>query len=287
MKPGYVSITLAVAILFVGGYATFLQVRPQTYPQGQSGEGKADGLVLKLWADKSVYAVGEPVVIGAQLTNTASQPFPYSVGTPCSLDLAIYVNTTNGLQDITSSLQEPTPCIQVIQERTVEPGEVIRQNASWDQLIRFTTGSLQAPAGTYVISARFPGALWQNVSVQVSIAITISGQAARFLDAGEALTIAVNNPQVSSWFHAHQGSNLVKEVDAAFCVLMDDRWVTASKEVADQVRAQVPGNSTLPTILEGRATWQVSFFEKLGAPPHEVRVYLDLDSGRILDIKFQ
>lgn len=133
----------------------------------------SNGLTLTLVTDKSEYKTGELVKVKAILANEGLEPVHYASPTPCELSMRIIVDAKTGEQDITYTTVSVMPCIQVLEERTIDAKEIVEQNAIWDQTVVADGRQIKVPAGVYTIQARFPLASWQDAIISNAIDVRI------------------------------------------------------------------------------------------------------------------
>jgi len=133
----------------------------------------SNGLTLTLVTDKPEYKTGELVKVKAILANKSSEPVHYTSPTPCELAIRIIVDANIGEQDITYTTVSAVPCIQVLEERTIDAKEIVEQNAIWDQTVMTNGKQIKVPAGVYTIQARFPLANWQDAIISNAIDVRI------------------------------------------------------------------------------------------------------------------
>jgi len=132
-----------------------------------------NGLKLTLVTDKSEYKAGELVKVKAILVNEGSEPVNYTSPTPCELAIRIIVDAKTGEQDVTYTTVSAMPCIQVLEERTIDAKEIVEQNAIWDQTVIADGRQIKVPAGVYTIQARFPLASWEDAIISNAIDVRI------------------------------------------------------------------------------------------------------------------
>jgi len=130
-------------------------------------------LTLTLVTDKLEYKAGELVKVKAILANEGSEPVRYTSPTPCELAIRIIVNADKGEQDITYTTVSIVPCIQVLEERTIDAKQIVEQNAIWDQTVMSDGIQSKVSAGVYTIQARFPLASWQDAIISNTIDVRI------------------------------------------------------------------------------------------------------------------
>lgn len=133
----------------------------------------SNGLTLTLVTSKSEYKTGELVKVKAILANEGLEPVYYTSPTPCELSMRIIVDAKTGEQDITYTTVSVVPCIQVLEERTIDAKEIVEQNAIWDQTVVADGRQIRVPAGVYTIQARFPLASWQDAIISNAIDVRI------------------------------------------------------------------------------------------------------------------
>lgn len=133
----------------------------------------SDGLTLTLLTDKSEYKAGELIKVKAVLANKGDEPVHYTSPTPCELAIRIIVDAKTEEQDITYTTISAVPCIQVLEERTIDAKEIVEQDAIWDQTVIVDGKQIKVPAGVYTIQARFPLANWQDAIISTEINIKI------------------------------------------------------------------------------------------------------------------
>lgn len=140
-----------------------------------SNSGIRNGLRLTLKSDKEVYSAEDIVRITAMIENVGPNTINYTSPTPCDLNIRIFVDDGSQNRDITYADRDPQPCIQVTEERTIKPGDLIVQELLWDLMVKFENTERSLSAGSYEIRAIFPFANSEETLVETSITIQIRG----------------------------------------------------------------------------------------------------------------
>lgn len=145
-------VALIAAGFVIGAYSLWVS---EFKPAGNSNRVIRDGIMLQIESDKSRYVSGELVYVTAILRNEGSQPVVYYRPTPCDPDFDILLRSQYGDMPLLDGKYSPRPCIQVISERVLEPGQVIVRRVVWDQTIWVFDNPVKAPPGRYQILAVF------------------------------------------------------------------------------------------------------------------------------------
>lgn len=246
---------------------------------------------LEISTEKSVYEIGETVYVKVVLQNLGRRTVDYLVGTPCNPDFRVLLHTPYGSRELMEESYEPMPCIQVIDQRTLDSGERVERTVVWDQRIRMHNGTLQAPSGVYEIQGVFyagkpvdcatVGCGGEVFTVEASVRIEIKAGAEPFITEADALQIALSNSEVASWYEEHIGRRLVKFEDGQWYVLIDGVYEKVTEEFAGELLECEPTSST---ILEGNQM-TVTLAQKLGNVPHELAVKIDIYTKEIISIE--
>jgi len=122
-------------------------------------------IVFYLKTDKLVVNKGETLKIFAVAMNPGQNGFSYASPTPCSPDFKVQLRTPGGemVELLPVGYDPEKPCIQVIQNRTLKPGDMIRSEYN------YTFNE----EGTYVVEAYFPRAEWSAIRYVYMLTITV------------------------------------------------------------------------------------------------------------------
>jgi hypothetical protein len=122
-------------------------------------------IVFYLKTGKLVVNKGEMLKMFAVAMNPSQKDFPYASSTPCSPDFKVKLQTPGGetIELFPVGYDSEKPCIQVIQNRTLKPGDMIQleYNYTFNE------------EGTYVVEAYFPRAEWSATRYVYMLTITV------------------------------------------------------------------------------------------------------------------
>ena len=239
---------------------------------------------MEIRTDKAEYKVGETVYVKVILCNKGLKRIEYDVPTPCSPDIVVFAQTKYGGQMLWEEDYEPIGCFAVIDPRILDPGEKIEREVVWNQQVYQYNASLRAPSGKYEIHALFyAGRLtdyYEDLEVKVSVSIKIKEGAKDFLTSGEAVQITLNDPEGSLWYESHRGENLLKFIGGQYYVNVEGELQRVTDEFAQELLKSEPEMS----VILKDTYWLVTFAQKLGDSPNELKIKIDIYSGEILSI---
>ncbi len=145
-----------------------------TFTNRNSAHAYVPGFTITIFADKATYKLGEQVRIFVIIENTGPVNATYVSPTPCHPDIRILVSGASRTQDISFSDLPVLACIDVLQQRSLEPNRFLAHSATWNLLFDQDDPRIDASPGVYTISARFPYASFEQALLQVSVTISIS-----------------------------------------------------------------------------------------------------------------
>ncbi len=139
---------------------------------GNTNTTEAGALRLTVLTDRSVYKIGEQVSFGVIVENTGSYNVTYTSPTPCAPDVRVVVSDGSTTHDITTD--NGSPCIQVLQGRTLQESTYVVQTGTWNMTPDRggSVGGAVLP-GTYTIFAVFPYASFEKTLTTSSVEITV------------------------------------------------------------------------------------------------------------------
>ena len=144
-----------------------------TFTNTNSNRPDLQGLSMTIFTDKPTYKPGEQVRIFVIIRNTGPSSVTYQSPTPCHPDIRITVSGGSRTQDVSFSDLPEVACIQVIQQRSLESNRFLTHTGTWNLVFDQDGPRVDASAGTYVISARFPLASFETALLEVSITATV------------------------------------------------------------------------------------------------------------------
>ena len=123
-------------------------------------------IIFYLETDKLNVKKGETLKIYATAVNLMREDFQYYSPTPCSPDFKIYLKTPSGrrIELFPVGYDSGRICIQVIQERVLKAGDIIRSEYEYKFI----------EEGIYVIEAQFPYAEWEETKYHCVLEIPVS-----------------------------------------------------------------------------------------------------------------
>lgn len=140
---------------------------------GNQGTELCGALTLTVYTDKHDYKVGDQVQIFVALSNTGVRGINYTSPTPCDPNFLITIAGDNLTQDLSFSESQPQACIQVLQQRSVDPNGTITQRATWNLAFSNDGLSIPARAGSYLITVRFPYANFEPTLLETTLRIVL------------------------------------------------------------------------------------------------------------------
>ena len=96
---------------------------------------------------EKVFNLNEPITFELLIANSLNAPATLTAGSSCT---AVVFEVTDSEQRRLWGSADTIACIQMLQPRTYQPLETIRESDTWDQ--RNSDGAF-VPAGTYVVTA--------------------------------------------------------------------------------------------------------------------------------------
>lgn len=122
-------------------------------------------IMFYLKTDKLVVNKGEKMKIFPTAMNPAWKNFSYVSPTPCSPDFKVYLQTPEGERGelFPADYDPEKPCIQVVQTRTLMPGNMIQSEYNY----------VFEKSGVYVIEACFPYAEWSETRYLCALTISV------------------------------------------------------------------------------------------------------------------
>lgn len=123
-------------------------------------------MMFYLKTDKLTVNNGEMLKIFVTVINPAQKNFSYVSPTPCTPDFKVFLLTPDGerIELLPVGYDPEKPCIQVIQNRALNPGNMIQSeyNYTFEKI------------GIYVIEACFPYAEWSKTRYVSTLTISVS-----------------------------------------------------------------------------------------------------------------
>jgi hypothetical protein len=122
-------------------------------------------IVFYLKTDKLVVNKGETSRVFAIAMNPTRESCSYASPTPCSPDFKLYLQTPDGkrIELFPTDYDPAKPCIQVIQNRTLNPGSMIQLEYNYNF----------EKSGPYIIEAYFPYAEWSVTRYVCKLKISV------------------------------------------------------------------------------------------------------------------
>ena len=96
---------------------------------------------------EKLFNANEPITFELAISNTLNTPATLTAGSSCT---AVVFEVTDAAERRLWGNADNIACIQMLQPRTFDPLELVKESATWDQ--RDSDG-VPAPAGTYTVSA--------------------------------------------------------------------------------------------------------------------------------------
>ncbi|MEM2088178.1 MAG: hypothetical protein QXF52_05815 [Thermoproteota archaeon] len=120
-------------------------------------------IMFYLKTDKLIVNRGETLKIFPTAMNPAQKNFSYVSPTPCSPDFKLYLQTSGGRRVELFPTDYDPPCIQVIQNRTLNSGNMIQSEYNYTF----------EKSGIYIIEAYFPYAEWSETRYVCTLTISV------------------------------------------------------------------------------------------------------------------
>jgi hypothetical protein len=122
-------------------------------------------IVFYLKTEKLAFNKGETLKMFAVAINPSRSDFQYASPTPCHPDFRIQLRTPSGetVELFPVGYDPKKPCIQVVQNRTLKPGDTIQLEYNYTF----------SEEGTYVVEAYFPYAEWSATRYVSMLMITV------------------------------------------------------------------------------------------------------------------
>lgn len=130
-------LAMIVAVVACGGNS------PSTVPDGNSPSTIQDGLELRLELDAARLEAGQPLGLKLVVGNPSQGPVTVVFPTACEENFVV----RRGAEPVWE-LASGRMCAQVMSERTLEPGDTLTYQATWNQEDDDGTA---VPAGEYVV----------------------------------------------------------------------------------------------------------------------------------------
>ena len=96
---------------------------------------------------EKLFNPSEPITFELAITNTLNGPATLTAGSSCT---AVVFEVTDAAERRLWGSADNIACIQMVQPRTFNPLELVKESATWDQK---DSAGVSAPPGTYTVSA--------------------------------------------------------------------------------------------------------------------------------------
>ena len=249
------------------------------------------GVQLTLSADRDSYQVGDGVKLKAEVENVSGELVTYRIDGESKVEIELRVASDLGGTQVINASDEALDPAEVT---VLEDGEKLQAEIEWDQILALYQTPAQAPAGDYVVSARFlvadPDGGTGVAEVTATLTLTLEG-GREILPAKDAILLAVQQPKMREWAAA-------RGVAGAICVYQPtENYYSVS--LVEPLIADSFGNFYDTSVRNGDPIcspvsigeeWRVQFFNANGPEPNRVAVNMDLYTGenpRFTDAGFE
>ena len=275
-------VLIAAGVACGGGGEGTTDESPDGSPLATEATREWAGVRVKVSVDNEVYKVGEPVKIRAEAENIRSEPLffrPVSPGLP-PVRLSVRTEVT-GTEEFSGGRMEGGG------GTGLAPGAKVVREFEWDQQLATYQTPVQAPEGTYELSAQVvvsPDETSRPDAVAVVVRFQLEG-GKPVVVSEVAIATVLFHEEVKSWFAGRD--QVVVCADGN-----NDRFYT-SDVIDPNVVASQPGFYNLHVekgkpicspVTDGER-WRVIFSSKEGPPPNRISAFVDLHDGSFLGVE--
>ena len=237
------------------------------------------GVKMTLSADRDVYKVGDSVKLRVEVENISGGPLTYVIAGESKVAIELRVDSDLGGTQVLNLSDEQQNESELL---VLEDGKKLRAEVDWDQLLALYQTPAQAPAGDYVVTARFLVADPARGDVaEVTAALTLTLEGGReILAVTDALLLAVQHPQIREWASARgaRGSIcLYQPTQKYYSVSLTEPLVADS--ISSLYGMSIQNGDPICSPVSIGEEWRVQFFSANGPPPNRVAVSMDLYTG--------
>lgn len=244
-----------------------------------------DGVRLTISIDKGDYEGGETVNARAVVKNTTDDPITYTIQAGTTEPLYFVVSSEiNGEQPLLQEADEGTS-VAGGGTGTLEGGEELTEEVSWDGMIDIYQTPVQAPTGRYAIAAQFAigehtaGA--QPVPLTATVGFNVEG-GDPIITPQEAIKKAVLTPEVQAWLEP-RSHTLLCALNARGLFYNVNTTTGEPFETFDLLyQNQITDGLPICSPVTEDDTWRVIFSSREGSEPNRVSAFLDLNDGSLV-----
>lgn len=241
-----------------------------------------DGVRLTFSVDKERYRLDETVRVKAVVENTNEVAVAYSLRIGADQPMYIALSTDISGDQPLPAPEDAEPAQPGERSRTLEPGAELTQEVSWDQVIDAYQTPVQAPPGRYLVRAEFligeHGGGLELVALTAVVSFDLEG-GEPVITPQEAITSAVNMPDVQSWLEPRERS-LVCALNAQGLFYNVN---VATGEVVETFdlfyQSHITNGFPICSPVTEDETWRVIFFGREGPDPSRISAFVDLHDG--------
>lgn len=273
---------LGVGLACGGGDEPSPTGSPDGSPLATESTREEAGVRFTLSVDREVYEVGDPVKIRAEAENIRSEQLLFRPVSPELPPVRLGIETElAGLQELEGGRMEGGD------GAGLAPGGKVVREFEWDQQLATYQTPVQAPEGTYEVSAQVLVSS-DAVSRPDAVAIVV-----RFrLEGGEpvvapevAIESAIYHDEVTQWFEGREGGLVCADGNRDRFYLVAVTGPSVTETINDVYQSQVErGRPICSPVTDGDA-WRVIFSSAEGPPPARISAFIDLHDGSFLRVE--
>ncbi|MGH2627006.1 MAG: hypothetical protein ACRDHY_10190 [Anaerolineales bacterium] len=240
------------------------------------------GVRLTLSVDREVYKVGQKVKVRAEAENIRSEQLLFRPVSPELPPLRLATETEiTGTEEFSGGRTEGG------EEGGLAPGGKLVREFEWDQQLAAYQTPVQAPAGTYEISAQVivsPDETSRPDAVAIVVRFRLEG-GEPVVAAEVAIETALFHDEVKQWFEGRPNAAVCADGNRDRFFLVSAETPSATETFVEAYQTQVQrGHPICSPVTEGDA-WRVIFSSQAGPPPGRISAFIDLHDGAFLGVE--
>jgi hypothetical protein len=244
-----------------------------------------EGVRLTLTVDRQVYQPDEEVLVTAVVENIVRLPVTYSgAGLEEPVIELTVISELNGEETVgagDAGMGEPL-------FRTLDPGDKISREATWDQQLATYQTPVAAPPGEYAVRARIrlgdPAAGEEVIKHSAAVTFTLEGSDP-IVGPKAAIEGAMSMDEVRMWAQ-ERGGSLICATTGAGLFYNVNVFTGLAFETFDFVYdAQVLNGDPICSAVTEDDTWRIILSSAQGSEPKRISAFVDLHDGTALSME--
>jgi hypothetical protein len=240
------------------------------------------GVRLTLSIDKEVYKVGETVKVRAAAENTRGEQLLFRPVAPGLPPIRLAVDT-----DIKGTMEFSGGRMEGGEGAGLAPGARVVREFEWDQQLTTYQTPVQAPEGTYELSAQVvvsPDETSRPDAVAAVVRFRLDG-GEPLVSSAVAIETALFHDEVKRWFEGRPTEVVCADSNRGVFFIVDVDTPSATETFIELYESQVAeGKPICSPVTEGD-TWRVIFSSREGPAPARISAFVDLHDGSFLRVE--